>query len=82
MVYPETTHLPITYILSSTTKSHGFNHIASGCIFSVGQSCDHNCTAIFDKQYVEIFMFTEVSINTICPPIIQGHCIEPPKTPY
>ena len=53
MISYATTHLPITSLPPSATKSHGFNHLASGYIFSVRQACDHNCTAVFDKNPVK-----------------------------
>ena len=48
-----TTHLPITSLLPHATKSHGFNHLASGYLFSVGQACNHNCTAAFDNNSIK-----------------------------
>ena len=36
MVSSTTTHLTITSIPPPATKSHGFNHLASGYLFSVG----------------------------------------------
>ena len=70
MVYSATTHIKITYLPESATKSHGFNHLSSGYLFSVGQACDHNCTAVFDKNYGKIFNSTEVNINALRPTII------------
>ena len=73
MVSSATTHLPITSLPSSATKSHGFNHPASGSLFSFGQAFKHNFTAVFDKNPAKIFNSTEVNITALCPPIIQGH---------
>ena len=73
MVYSATTHLPIPSLPPSSTKYHGSNHLAYGYLFSVVQSCDHNCTAVFDKNSVKIFKSTEVNITALCTPIIQGH---------
>ena len=53
MVSSATTHIPIPYLPTSATKSHGFNHLASGSLFSVLQACDHNCTALFDNNSVK-----------------------------
>ena len=50
MVSSATTNLYITSLPSSAKKSHSFNHIASGSLFSVGQVCDHDCTAVFDNN--------------------------------
>ena len=79
MVSSETTNLPITYIPPSATGSHGFNHLVSRYLFYVGQACDHNCTAFIDNNPVKTFKSTEVTINALLPPIIQGHCNAPPK---
>ena len=73
MVSSTTTHLPITSLPPPATESHGFNRLAYGYLYSVGQTCDHNCSAVFDKNSVKIFKSTEVNINAIFPPIIQGH---------
>ena len=73
MVSPTTTNILIIYLPQSATKSHGFKHLESGSLFSVRQTYNHNCTAVFDKNYVKIFKSTEVSINAIRPTIIQGH---------
>ena len=73
MVSSATTHLPIPSLPPSATKSHGFNHLASGSLLSVIQACDHNCTVVFDKNSVKIFKSTEVNITDFCPPIIQFH---------
>ena len=82
MVSSATTHLPIPSLPTSTTKSHGFNHLAYGSLFSVGQACDHNRTAVFDKNSVKIFKSTEVNINALFPPIIQGHHNAPSRPLY
>ena len=82
MVSSPTTHLTIPSIPPSATKSHGLNHIASGYLFSVVQACDHNFTAVFDKNSVKIFKSTEVSINALCPPIIQGRRNAPSQPLY
>ena len=50
MVSSATTYHPIPSLPPYTTKSHVFNHLASGSLFSVRQACDHNCTAVFDKN--------------------------------
>ena len=72
MISYATTHLPITSLPPYDTKSHGFNHLSSGSLFSVGQACDNNCTAVFDKNSIKIFNSTEFNINTLRPPITQG----------
>ena len=58
MVSSATTHLPIPSLPPSATKSHGFNHLAYGSLFSVGQACNHNCTAVFEKNSVKIYKST------------------------
>ena len=82
MVSSTTKHLPITSIPSSATKSHGFNQLAYGSLFSVIKSCNHDCTDFFYKQSVNIFKSTEVIINELCPPIIQGHLNAPSQHIY
>ena len=61
MVSSVITHLPITSIPPSATKSRGFNNLAPGSLFSVGKSCNHNCTAVFEKNSVKILKSTEVN---------------------
>ena len=82
MLSSATTHIPIPSLPPSATKSHGFNHLASGSLFSVGQACDHNFTAVFDKNYVKIFKSIEVNITAIFPPIIKGPCNAPSQHLY
>ena len=82
MVSSATTHLPIPYLSPAATKSHGFNHLASVSLFYVGQACDHNCTAVFDNNSVNIFKSTEVNITSLYPPIIQGHRNAPSQPLY
>ena len=82
MVSSATTYLPIPSLPPSATESHGFNHLASGYLFSVGKACDHNCTAVFDKNSVTMFKSTEVNITVLCPPIIQGNHNSPSQPLY
>ena len=82
MVSSESTHLTIPYLPPSDTRSHSFNYLAYGSLFSVGQACDHNCTAVFDKNSVRIFKSTEVNITEFCPPVIQGHRDAPSQPLY
>ena len=77
MVSSITTHIPITSLPPSAKKSHGFNHLASESIFSVGKAFDHNCTKVFDNKYVKIFKSTEVNITALSSPIIQGYSNTP-----
>ena len=69
-----TTKLPIPDLPLTATRAHGFNHLASGSLLSVGQLCDHDCTAIFDKHQVCIFKTAQVTIQLRLPPILTGHC--------
>ena len=82
MASSTTTHLKINYLPPPATKSHGFNNLSSGYLFSVGQACDNNCTAVFDKSSVKIFKTTEVNINALCLPILQGHLDTPSQPLY
>ena len=68
MVSSANTHIPIPPLPPSATKSHGFNHLASGYLFSIGQACDHNSTAVFYKNSVKMFNSAEVNINALCHP--------------
>ena len=70
MVSSATTNIPILSLPPFTTKSRGFNHIASGYLSSIVQAYDHNCTDFFDNNYIKIFKSEEVNINVLCPPII------------
>ena len=76
------THLPIPPLSPSNTKSHGFNHLASGYIFSVKQACYQYCTAVFDNNPVKLFKSTEVNTTALCPPIIQGQINTPSQPLY
>ena len=82
MVYSTTTHITINYLPPSATESQGFNHLSSVYLFNVGQACDNNCTAVFDKNFVKIFKSAEVNINALFPPIIQGHRNKPSQPLY
>ena len=77
-----TAYISITYLPPSATKSHGFNHIVCGSLFSVGQACDNNCTAVFDTNSVKMSKSTEVSINALHTFIIQGHHNAPSQPIY
>ena len=50
-----TATLPIPNLPSTATKAHGFPHLASGSLLSVGQICDHQCTAIFTSTKAKIY---------------------------
>ena len=73
MVYSAATNITIPYMTPSATKSRGLNHLASGSLFIFGQACNHNCTAVSDKNSIKIFGSTGVNITALCPLIIQGH---------
>ena len=90
-----TSKLPIPDLPLTATQAHGFNHLASGSLLSVGQLCDHHCNAIFEKHQVCIFKTAQVTIQPRLPPILTGHCtahdklwsvrlhppVHPPSTP-
>ena len=82
MVSSVTTHFPIPSLPPYDTKSYNFNHLSSGFLFSVGQAFNNNYTAVFEKNSVKIFISTEVNINALRPPIIQGHRNAPPQPLY
>ena len=73
MVSSTTTHIPINSLPKYATKSHVFNHLESGSLFSVGKACNNSCTAVFDKNSIKIFKSIEVNIDALCPPIVQAH---------
>ena len=82
MVSSETTNLPIPSLLQYSTKSHRFNHMASGYLFSVQQACNHNWTEVFDNNSIKILKSTEVNITVLFPPIIQGRRNAPSQPLY
>ena len=82
MVSSATTHIPISSLPPSATKSHSFNHLSYVYLFSVGQACENNCTPVFDNNSVNIFKSTEININALFPPIIQGHLNAPSQPLY
>ena len=63
MLFSSTTHILIPSLPPSDTNAHGVNHLASGSLFSVRQTCDQNFTAVFNKHSVIIFKSIEFSIN-------------------
>ena len=69
-----TSKLAIPNLPLAATHAHGFKHLASGSLLSVGQLCDHGCTAIFDKHQVHIFKSAQVTIQQRSPPILTGYC--------
>ena len=68
-----TSKLPIPQLPPNATRAHGFQHLASGSLLSVGQLCDHNCSAIFDKAKVHIFKSDQVTIIPRAPPLLTGY---------
>ena len=47
--------LPIPTLPPTATQAHGFPHLASGSLLSVGQLCDHQCTAIFTADTAAVY---------------------------
>ena len=68
-----TAKLPIPQLPLTASQAQGFKHLASGSLLSVGQHCDHNCSAIFDKDKVRIYKTEQVTILPRAPPILTGH---------
>ena len=56
----------------SATVSHGFKCLASGSLLSVGQICDHNCTAFFTDTAVHMYKNPDIKNTTRKPPIFSG----------
>jgi hypothetical protein len=47
-------NLPLPHLSPIATKAHGFTHLASGSLLSIGQLCDAGCTAIFTNNEVTV----------------------------
>ena len=72
MTSESTTNLPIPHLPASATISHGFKSLASGSLLSVGQICDHNCTAIFTNKSVHMYKTPDITIKPLKSPIFSG----------
>ena len=64
-------HLPINNLPPEATECHRVPNINMP-LFSIGQSCDAECIAIFDKEKVIITKTTDVAINHKKSPILEG----------
>ena len=64
-------HLPINNLPPEATECHRVPNINMP-LFSLGQSCDANCVAIFDKDKVTITKTEDVDINHKKEPILEG----------
>ena len=67
-----TSNLPIPTLPPSATLSHGFPKLASGSLLSVGQICNHNCTAIFTDKSVKIYNTSDITVKQHKEPILAG----------
>ena len=72
MTSKSTTNLPLPDLPPSATVSHGFKSLASGSLLSVGQICDHECTAVFTNASVHMYKNPDIEITTLNPPIFSG----------
>jgi len=72
MTSESTTNLPILHLPASATISHGFKSLAFGSLLSVGQICDHNCTAIFTNKSVHMYKTPDITIKPLKSPIFSG----------
>ena len=45
----------IPTIPEAARRTHIFSHLASGSLLSIGQLCDAECSALFDKNKLYIF---------------------------
>ena len=72
MTSNSTTNFPLPSLPRSATISHDFPSLASVSIWSVGQICDHNCTAIFTNFPIKMYNNNDVKIQENKPPIISG----------
>ena len=64
-------HLPINNLPPEATECHRVPNINMQ-LFSLGQSCDANCVAIFDKEKVTITKTEDVDIKHQKSPILEG----------
>jgi len=64
-------HLPINNLPPEATECHRVPNINMP-LFSIRQSCDAECIAIFDKEKVTITKTTDVDINHKKSPILEG----------
>ena len=49
-------------LLSQAQQAYSFPKITNSSLISIGQICDDNCTAIFNKQDLKIYKDTDVHI--------------------
>ena len=71
MISKYTTNLTLPSLPPSAKISHGFPSLSSGSLLSVGQICDHNCTAIYTNCSIKIYNNKYVKIQENKPPIIS-----------
>ena len=67
-----TASLPIPDLPATATKAHGFPHLASGSLLSVGQLCDHQCTAVFTSTKANIYHNKDIQIIPKGQSILEG----------
>ena len=64
--------LPLSSLPPSVKISHGFPSLASVSLLSVGQICDHKCTAIFANCSIKMYNNNDVKIQENNLPILAG----------
>ena len=64
--------LPLPNLPLSATTAHGFPHLASGSLLSIGQLCDSQCTAIFDATSAKVYHNRHITVQPTGPPILTG----------
>ena len=68
-----TASLPIPTLPATATQAHGFRHIASGSLLSVGQLCDHQCTAtVFTSTAANVYHNKDIQIIPKGQSILKG----------
>ena len=72
MKFISTASLPIPNLPAIATKAHGFPHLASGSLLSVGQLYDQQCTAVFTSTKAHIYKNKDVQIIPTGQSILEG----------
>ena len=68
----QTATLPIPQLPTTARQAHGFPHLASGSLLSIGQFCDHQCTAIFTSTKAHVYANKDIQIIPSNQPIITA----------
>jgi len=58
-----TVELTLPLLARAACQAHIFDNLDSGSLISIGQLCDHGCTAIFDKTQVTVSLDTKIVLQ-------------------